>query len=158
MWIRPLVAEEVDGVMRLYAPNPYWTRYIQDNHLELISILLSNCLKVEYVKVEIWLIRVQVLFCLLMKPATTTAALGNTSTTAIVPLKKKETDLVQPSQNVAEKTKEKDNSTHYLHFLLLKVVLKQMAAETCRKVLTQLGASQHNPLFYMVQQVWVKHI
>ncbi|MFW1886555.1 DnaA ATPase domain-containing protein, partial [Acinetobacter nosocomialis] len=23
----------------------------------------------------------------------------------------------------------------------------QMAAETCRKVLTQLGASQHNPLF-----------
>lgn len=32
MWIRPLVAEEVEGILRLYAPNPYWTRYIQENH------------------------------------------------------------------------------------------------------------------------------
>ena len=46
--------ERLSGVMRLYAPNPYWTRYIPDNHLELISILAEhNFLKVEYVKLGI---------------------------------------------------------------------------------------------------------
>ena len=42
MWIRPLVAEEHEHTLRLYAPNPYWTRYIQEHHLELISILAEQ--------------------------------------------------------------------------------------------------------------------
>lgn len=53
MWIRPLVAEEVEGILRLYAPNPYWTRYIQENHLELISILAEQLSEGRVRQVEI---------------------------------------------------------------------------------------------------------
>ena len=76
MWIRPLVAEEVDGVMRLYAPNPYWTRYIQDNHLELISILAEQLSEGRIRQVEILVdSRPGTILSSSEQPATTTAAL-----------------------------------------------------------------------------------
>ena len=95
MWIRPLVAEEVDGVMRLYAPNPYWTRYIQDNHLELISILAEQLSEGRIRQVEILVdSRPGTILSSSEQPATTTAAL-NTQTT---PAKSKH------SENTKEKT------------------------------------------------------
>ncbi len=60
MWIRPLVAEELNDTLRLYAPNPYWTRYIQEHHLELITIWLNRCPKAGYVKSRFWWIHVRV--------------------------------------------------------------------------------------------------
>ena len=101
MWIRPLVAEEVDGVMRLYAPNPYWTRYIQDNHLELISILAEQLSEGRVRQVEILVdSRPGTILSSSEQPATTTAALN---TPVSVPTKvKKDSDLVQPSQNVTK--------------------------------------------------------
>jgi len=149
MWIRPLVAEEVDGVMRLYAPNPYWTRYIQDNHLELISILAEQLSEGRVRQVEILVdSRPGTILSSHEQPATTTAALSNTSTTPIVPIKaKKETDLVQPSQNVTKIPKKRQLNPLFTFSLFVEGRSNQMAAETCRKVLTQLGASQHNPLF-----------
>src|SRR6218665_569368 len=53
MWIRPLVAEEADDTLRLFAPNPYWTRYIQEHHLELITILVEQLSEGRVRKVEI---------------------------------------------------------------------------------------------------------
>ncbi len=53
MWIRPLVAEELEDSLRLYAPNPYWTRYIQEHHLELITILAEQLSEGRVRKVEI---------------------------------------------------------------------------------------------------------
>lgn len=53
MWIRPLLAEETQDTLRLYAPNPYWTRYIQEHHLELISILVEQLSEGQIRKVEI---------------------------------------------------------------------------------------------------------
>ena len=64
MWIRPLVAEELDDTLRLYAPNPYWTRYIQEHHLELISILAEQLSEGRVRKVEILVDSVQVQFYL----------------------------------------------------------------------------------------------
>lgn len=66
MWIRPLVAEEVEGILRLYAPNPYWTRYIQENHLELISILAEQLSEGRVRQVEILVDSRPRVFCLLM--------------------------------------------------------------------------------------------
>src|SRR5574343_1456442 len=87
MWIRPLVAEEHEQIMRLYAPNPYWTRYIQDNHLELISILAEQLSEGRVRQVEILVdSRPGTILSSHEQPATTTAALGNTSTTPIVPI------------------------------------------------------------------------
>lgn len=76
MWIRPLVAEEVEGILRLYAPNPYWTRYIQENHLELISILAEQLSEGRVRQVEILVdSRPGSILSSSEQPATTTAAL-----------------------------------------------------------------------------------
>ena len=76
MWIRPLVAEEVDGILKLYAPNPYWTRYIQEHHLELITILAEQLSEGRVRKVEILVdSRPGAILSASEQPATTTSAL-----------------------------------------------------------------------------------
>ena len=76
MWIRPLVAEEANDVLRLYAPNPYWTRYIQEHHLELISILVEQLSEGRVRKVEVLVdSRPGAILSADEQPATTTAAL-----------------------------------------------------------------------------------
>lgn len=76
MWIRPLVAEEVNNTLRLYAPNPYWTRYIQEHHLELITILAEQMSEGRVRKVEILVdSRPGEILSAHEQPATTTAAL-----------------------------------------------------------------------------------
>ena len=152
MWIRPLVAEEVEGILRLYAPNPYWTRYIQENHLELISILAEQLSEGRVRQVEILVdSRPGSILSSSEQPATTTAALQ----TAPIPQPakvKENRNLLLILQLVLRVQKETIKSTIYFS-LFVEGRSNQMAAETCRKVLTQLGASQHNPLFYMVRQV-----
>ena len=89
MWIRPLVAEELEDSLRLYAPNPYWTRYIQEHHLELITILAEQLSEGRVRKVEILVdSRPGAILSASEQPATTTAAL--TSTPMPVPKPKKE--------------------------------------------------------------------
>ena len=154
MWIRPLVAEEVDGVMRLYAPNPYWTRYIQDNHLELISILAEQLSEGRIRQVEILVdSRPGTILSSSEQPATTTAALNTQTTPTRI---KKEPDLVQPSQNTAKSPKKRQLNPQFTFSLFVEGRSNQMAAETCRKVLTQLGASQHNPLCLYGPTGWGK--
>ena len=91
--------------MRLYAPNPYWTRYIQDNHLELISILAEQLSEGRIRQVEILVdSRPGTILSSSEQPATTTAALNTQTTPTRI---KKEPDLVQPSQNTAKTPKKK---------------------------------------------------
>lgn len=143
MWIRPLVAEEIEGTLRLYAPNPYWTRYIQENHLELISILAEQLSEGTVRQVEILVdSRPGSILSHAEKPATTTAALEPVS---VVPVKK-ESDSSQILTN-AKASKKRLLNPQFTFSLFVEGRSNQMAAETCRKVLTQLGASQHNPLF-----------
>ncbi|WP_414017398.1 chromosomal replication initiator protein DnaA [Acinetobacter pittii] len=150
MWIRPLVAEEVEGILRLYAPNPYWTRYIQENHLELISILAEQLSEGRVRQVEILVdSRPGSILSSSEQPATTTAALQTAPQQSIKV--KKEPDAISNSPTnsvVNSKTlKKKLLNPQFTFSLFVEGRSNQMAAETCRKVLTQLGASQHNPLF-----------
>ncbi|MFW1802197.1 chromosomal replication initiator protein DnaA [Acinetobacter nematophilus] len=146
MWIRPLVAEEVEDTLKLYAPNPYWTRYIQEHHLELISILAEQLSEGRVRKVEILVdSRPGAILSAAEQPATTTAALEQhaSPTVASPKLKKdKEQDVVS-----AKNVKKRQLNPLFNFALFVEGRSNQMAAETCRKVLTQLGESQHNPLF-----------
>ena len=76
MWIRPLQAEQQGNTLKLFAPNPYWTRYIQEHHLELISILVEQLSEGKIRQVEILVdSRPGVILSPSEQPATTTAAL-----------------------------------------------------------------------------------
>ncbi|OTG89503.1 chromosomal replication initiator protein DnaA [Acinetobacter sp. ANC 3832] len=147
MWIRPLVAEEVGDTLRLYAPNPYWTRYIQEHHLELISILAEQLSEGRVRKVEIIVdSRPGAILSAAEQPATTTAALESSTSSshmlATKPKKDKEHETVSPKN-----TKKRLLNPSFSFALFVEGRSNQMAAETCRKVLTQLGEPQHNPLF-----------
>ncbi|WP_343598222.1 chromosomal replication initiator protein DnaA [Acinetobacter sp.] len=148
MWIRPLVAEEQDGTLRLYAPNPYWTRYIQEHHLELISILAEQLSEGRVRQVEVLVdSRPGAILKASEQPATTTAALQNEPASRSTPVAAKrdqeQTALTAP----AKINKKRQLNPLFTFSLFVEGRSNQMAAETCRKVLTQLGASQHNPLF-----------
>ena len=145
MWIRPLVAEEVEDTLKLYAPNPYWTRYIQEHHLELISILAEQLSEGRIRKVEILVdSRPGAILSAAEQPATTTAALESSPmpTQHIKAKKDKEYEVVS-----AKNVKKRQLNPLFNFALFVEGRSNQMAAETCRKVLTQLGESQHNPLF-----------
>lgn len=150
MWIRPLIAEEKDAVLYLYAPNPYWTRYIQEHHIELITILIEQLSegRVREIKIQVDS-RPGAILNVAEQPATTASALSTTSTHHKKPVQfvKKETD--SDLLNVKNKNHNKRRQLNPLFTFALFVEGRsnQMAAETCRKVLTYLGESQHNPLF-----------
>ncbi|WP_130803797.1 chromosomal replication initiator protein DnaA [Acinetobacter ihumii] len=145
MWIRPLVAEEAEGTLRLYAPNPYWTRYIQEHHLELICILAEQLSEGRVRQVDILVdSRPGAILSPAEQPATTTAALES----VVAPIRIKK----EPAEAAASSSKNLNSKKRLLNplftfSLFVEGRSNQMAAETCRKVLTQLGASQHNPLF-----------
>ena len=150
MWIRPLVAEEANGVLRLYAPNPYWTRYIQDNHLELISILAEQLSEGRVNHVEILVdSRPGTILSSSEQPATTTAALSTSTREPVTTPSKPKKEIVSPQSgsSTSKNSKKKQLNPLFTFSLFVEGRSNQMAAETCRKVLTQLGASQHNPLF-----------
>ena len=146
MWIRPLVAEEVEDTLRLYAPNPYWTRYIQEHHIELISILAEQLSEGRIRKVEIIVdSRPGAILSAVEQPATTTSALDSAPasySSVARPKKEKEHEIVSPKS-----AKKRILNPLFSFALFVEGRSNQMAAETCRKVLTQLGESQHNPLF-----------
>lgn len=140
MWIRPLVAEEVNNTLRLYAPNPYWTRYIQEHHLELITILAEQMSEGRVRKVEILVdSRPGEILSAHEQPATTTVALQS-APPSLKPRKEKD-------ETPAKNHRRRLLNPLFTFSLFVEGRSNQMAAETCRKVLTQLGASQHNPLF-----------
>jgi len=143
MWIRPLVAEDAGDSLKLYAPNPYWTRYIQEHHLELISILAEQLSEGRVRKVEILVdSRPGAILSAAEQPATTTAALESTPHVSAPNRPKKEKEETSSKNN-----RKRQLNPLFTFSLFVEGRSNQMAAETCRKVLTQPGASQHNPLF-----------
>lgn len=143
MWIRPLHAEQVGDTLRLFAPNPYWTNYLQKNHLELISILAEQLSQGEVQRVEIVVdSRPGAIVAAEKMPATTTAALSQPSS---VPMHKV---TATAQEGTAQKQiKKRQLNPLFTFSLFVEGRSNQMAAETCRKVLTHLGSPQHNPLF-----------
>ncbi|MCU4415009.1 chromosomal replication initiator protein DnaA [Acinetobacter sp. WU_MDCI_Axc73] len=150
MWIRPLVAEEVEDTLRLYAPNPYWTRYIQEHHIELIAILAEQLSEGRIRKVDILVdSRPGAILSPAEQPATTTAALNTVATPTRVKqvVHKDGGDSTSIPSTKHLNSKKRLLNPLFTFSLFVEGRSNQMAAETCRKVLTQLGASQHNPLF-----------
>ena len=144
MWIRPLVAEDAGDSLRLYAPNPYWTGYIQEHHLELISILAEQLSEGRVRKVEILVdSRPGAILSAAEQPATTTAALESTPQPVAAPTRPKK----EKEESIGKSSRKKQLNPLFTFSLFVEGRSNQMAAETCRKVLTQPGASQHNPLF-----------
>ncbi len=137
MWIRPLHAEQSGNTLKLFAPNPYWMNYIQKNHLELISILVEQISQGEVCHVEVLVDSRPGEIVKESTPATTEAALSSN-----IPL----TKVTAKEQN-SKAPKKRQLNPLFTFSLFVEGRSNQMAAETCRKVLTQLGASQHNPLF-----------
>lgn len=146
MWIRPLVAEERENTLFLYAPNPYWTRYIKEHHFELISILAEQLSEGRVQKVEIIVdSRPGAILKASEQPATTTSALEKPSQPKVnsQPKEKKES----PPINKSTSAKKRQLNPLFTFSSFVEGRSNQMAAETCRKALTHLGESQHNPLF-----------
>ena len=99
MWIRPLIAEEVQDTLKLYAPNPYWTRYIQEHHLELIAILAEQLSEGRIRKVEILVdSRPGAILSASEQPATTAAALESAPAPAAKPKREKDEQGAKNSQ------------------------------------------------------------
>ncbi|GAB3053581.1 chromosomal replication initiator protein DnaA [Acinetobacter apis] len=145
MWIRPLIAEDQGQTLCLYAPNPYWTRYIQEHHLELISILAEQLSEGRVKQVEIKIdSRPGAILKANEQPSSGTAVKRPLQPTQTLAKKEKEpVTQGQPARN----SKQRQLNPLFTFSLFVEGRSNQMAAETCRKVLTHLGASQHNPLF-----------
>ncbi len=148
MWIRPLEAEEHPDCLKLYVPSPYWKSHIEKDYHEIISIMAEQISEGRVRQVDI-LVGSRPGKDILKQsevPATTSAALQsapsqNTTTHHSVPLAK-------ATSNDSAKPRKVRQLNPALNFnLFVEGRSNQMAADACRKVLTKLGADDHNPLF-----------
>ncbi|RYY80850.1 MAG: chromosomal replication initiator protein DnaA [Moraxellaceae bacterium] len=145
MWIRPLHAEERDNALVLLAPNHYWTRYIQEHHLDQIRHLVNKASNGRISEVHIQVDS---------RPGEIISQAAQTVSpaTAVEPVhgagRERKATVVEadPAKNLPAQKKRQLNP-QFTFALFVEGRSNQMAAETCRRVLTQLGESQHNPLF-----------
>lgn len=144
MWIRPLHAEERDNALVLLAPNHYWTRYIQEHHLDQIRHLVSKASHGRISEVQIQVDS---------RPGEIISqAAAMSSVTAVEPVnaagrERKATVVEADTAKNLPAQKKRQLNPQFTFALFVEGRSNQMAAETCRRVLTQLGESQHNPLF-----------
>lgn len=144
MWIRPLHAEERDDALVLLAPNHYWTRYIQEHHLDQIRHLVS---KASAGRISDVLVQVDSRPGEVISQTMATPPLEMIKATA-KPSDKLAVAAPEPEANKSFPSQKKRLLNPQFTFaLFVEGRSNQMAAETCRRVLTQLGESQHNPLF-----------
>ena len=138
MWIRPLEAEEHSDCLKLYVPSPYWKSHIEKDYHEIISIMVEQISEGRVRQVEV-LVGSSPGKDILTKqetPATTTSALQSPT---VIPK--------ATSNDTAKPTKVRQLNPALNFNLFVEGRSNQMAADACRKVLTKLGADDHNPLF-----------
>ena len=144
MWIRPLHAEERDNALVLLAPNHYWTRYIQEHHLDQIRYLVNKASAGRISEVHIQVdSRPGEIISQAAEPvsvAPTTEAINGAG-------RERKVAVEADSSKNPPVQKKRQLNPQFTFALFVEGRSNQMAAETCRRVLTQLGESQHNPLF-----------
>ncbi|XID74918.1 chromosomal replication initiator protein DnaA [Alkanindiges sp. WGS2144] len=138
MWIRPLHAEERDNALILLAPNHYWTRYIQEHHLEQIRELVNKASDGRISEVQIQVDS---------RPGEIIAQHGAAAAESAQAPVKESKPVEEPVAKTSNNQKKRQLNPQFTFALFVEGRSNQMAAETCRRVLTQLGESQHNPLF-----------
>ncbi len=147
MWIRPLHAEERDNALVLLAPNHYWTRYIQEHHLEQIRYLVNKASAGRICEVQIQVdSRPGEVISQSQTPVMSSAEQSSSNASVVTSIKEKKSSEEAASKNTSLQKKRQLNPL-FTFALFVEGRSNQMAAETCRRVLTQLGESQHNPLF-----------
>jgi chromosomal replication initiator protein len=150
MWIRPLHAEERGDALYLLAPNHYWTRYIQEHHLEQIRFLVNQASdgRIQDVLVQVDSRPGEILADIpavqSAKKAAGMAGAGSATTSAG---KSADSEATTSKAGNSMLQKRRMLNSQFTFSLFVEGRSNQMAAETCRKVLTQLGEPQHNPLF-----------
>lgn len=144
MWIRPLHAEERDNALVLLAPNHYWTRYIQEHHLEQIRHLVNKASagRISEVHIQVDSRPGEII----SQQADAASSTVGTDTLNGAGRERKPAVETDSSKNLPVQKKRQLNP-QFTFALFVEGRSNQMAAETCRRVLTQLGESQHNPLF-----------
>ena len=156
MWIRPLHAEERDNALVLLAPNHYWTRYIQEHHLDQIRHLVAKASDGRICDVHIQVdsrpgeVISQAQNAAISPANPITPAQSNTPFSRQVTDKKITETMPEESGSSSKGSssqKKRQLNPSFTFALFVEGRSNQMAAETCRRVLTQLGESQHNPLF-----------
>lgn len=144
MWIRPLHAEERDNALVLLAPNHYWTRYIQEHHLDQIRHLVNKASAGRISEVHIQVdSRPGEVISQTAEPASAHAATEISNGAG----RERKAALEADDSKAPPTQKKRQLNPQFTFALFVEGRSNQMAAETCRRVLTQLGESQHNPLF-----------
>lgn len=147
MWIRPLdvIVNDSEGRVQIYTPNLSWCNYIKTHYVDLIANTIEQVSegRISAQHVEI-LVDATPGKLILQEderpPATTVAALESNDVAQSIKKEKK-------SSLQAKLAKKRELNPSFTFSLFVEGRSNQMAAETCRKVVTQLGAPQHNPLF-----------
>jgi len=136
LWIRPLHAELRDDTLYLMAPNPYFTRHITAHFLDKITLLAGQFSGGTVRRV---LVQVDA------RPglAKTASREPQPTPTVTSPLPRTTTT----TRAVTGRALGRPLSTSFTFSQFVEGRSNQMAAETCRKILTSLGDAQHNPLF-----------
>lgn len=139
MWIRPLQAEEHASELILLAPNPYIVSYIKKNHLDLIHKVVGQVSggQIQSVVLKVDSRPGEVLF----------GDSADKTTEPNLASKKAKQDKDTDVSSLTQPAKRRLLNPQFTFSLFVEGRSNQMAAETCRKVLVNLGASQHNPLF-----------
>ena len=140
LWIRPLHAEVHGDTLYLMAPNPYFTRHITEHFLDKINVLAR-----QFSGGAIQQVQVQVdARPGLSKASTREPVVGATTKSASSsPTLSPKTPARSPNGRALGRPL----STSFTFSQFVEGRSNQMAAETCRKILTSLGDAQHNPLF-----------
>ena len=144
MWIRPLHAEERDNALVLLAPNHYWTRYIQEHHLDQIRHLVNKASAGRISEVHI---QVDSRPGEIISQAAEPANVAATNEAISGAGRERKVAVEADSSKSPPDQKKPQLNPQFTFALFVEGRSNQMAAETCRRVLTQLGESQHNPLF-----------
>lgn len=151
MWIRVLDVEESATGLRIYTPNPYFCGHIRTHYFEMIAIAVEQLSEGRILADQIELLvdarPGKDVLTDEERPATTTAALSAPVTVRAKKEKEKGGTTGSKSKTANNQGKGRELNPLFVFSLFVEGRSNKMAADTCRKVLTQLGESQHNPLF-----------
>lgn len=140
LWIRPLHAELRGDTLYLMAPNPYFTRHITEHFLDKITTLAR-----QFSGGVIQQVQVQVdARPGLVKSSNRESTLLSTAKPTVAPA---HTSPKSPVRSPNGRALGRPLSASFTFAQFVEGRSNQMAAETCRKILTSLGDAQHNPLF-----------
>lgn len=153
MWIVPLQVRvnEQEKKVTIYAPNPHWHNSVKTQYLDKIAIAVEQVSEGRILSENVELLidsrpGEQILTAeeknaqkVVVVDAPTNVSMKTPVVTDNVKIKKEEKN--------GKITKHRELNPQFTFSLFVEGRSNQMAAETCRKVLTHMGETQNNPLF-----------